>query len=96
VGDHRISWAIKAGFHGIGREYGTPDDMTWLNFSSTICEGVDDRVIEFFRELYNAGMEEFNEIMLKAIREERAADIERSERAQLAKLKAKYPDLSAP
>jgi hypothetical protein len=88
MGDHRIAFSIKAEFHGVKREY--PD--CWLNWSDSICGGVPDQVVEFFRELHERGMEAYEERVAQYNAEQNASRIEREERAELARLRAKYKD----
>lgn len=87
MGDHRASIKIEAAFHGVKRSV----DM-WINYSpdTSDYDGVDYRVVDFFRELYAAGMAVYNEEIAEFYEREAALEIERAERAELAKLKAKY------
>ena len=38
----------------------------WINYFPGECEGLDDRVVEFFRSVYERGMEKYREIMFKS------------------------------
>jgi hypothetical protein len=57
MGDHRMSIKIDASFHGVKDSV----DM-WINFVSGQCDGVDDRVLDFFKELYAKGMVKYDRI----------------------------------
>ena len=57
MGDHRASVKITIEFHGIKRT----SDM-WINYDgwNGTYEGVDDRIIEFCREVWEEGMQMYN------------------------------------
>jgi len=55
-------------------------------FADSECEGVDQRVIDFFRESYKEGMNRYR----KVIDEYRAKQDERLERETLERLQKKY------
>ena len=88
MGDHRASVTIHFEFHG----HKASIKDAWWNWSpdSSECHGVDQRVIDFFREATDAGMRRWDEQMANYWADELRAATERSERAQLEALKAKY------
>lgn len=87
MGDHRCSIKIEMEFHGVKDELNG-----WYNWMPGYVDGVDDRVIEFIRGVYERGMEVYQKQMDAYFEEQNRAEIERRERAELARLKAKYSD----
>lgn len=63
MGDHRASIKINAELHGVKKSC----DM-WINYTPGVCDGVDDRIVEFFRVLYKRGMAKYEEINTKPVR----------------------------
>jgi hypothetical protein len=87
MGDHRANVKIEFEFHGEVYKYDG-----WINWSPDNAEfdGVDGRVIEFFRESTADGMKRYNADVAEYMREQRAAEIERAERAEVERLNKKY------
>lgn len=54
------------------------------------CPGLDDRVVKFFRDAYEAGMARYDSIVYEANRKSHEAEVENNERAELKRLKDKY------
>ena len=81
MGDHRASCSIKFEFHGKLYEI----SFDWLNWSPNE-DGIDHRVVEFFRQAHNDGMHRYHEGLLEV---ERGRE-EDAERALYEKLKQKY------
>lgn len=87
MGDHRASIKIEMEFHGIKNKC----DM-WINYDGYNGEfdGVDDRIIEFCRDVYGRGMEKYNTQREKDYQREHKKEIEDGEKAELKRLKTKY------
>lgn len=85
MGDHRASIKIEMTFHGIKDSV----DM-WINYFPEECCSMDKRVVEFFKSVYERGMDEYEEKLFEAQREYREQEIERTERETLKRLKDKY------
>lgn len=83
MGDHRITLSIKAEFHGKTYEI----KEAWWNWSGP---EVDSRVKDFFESMWEDGYSRWLEGIRADQKEQNKAGIEKEERAQLAKLKAKY------
>ncbi len=81
VGDHRAEVKLEMTLHGKTYKH----TFDWINWD--IYGGCDQRVIETFEEWSRDALSRFNDEMAEA---EEAAT-ERKERAELARLKAKYP-----
>ena len=85
MGDHRASIKIQMEFHGEKKEC----DM-WINYSPSECCGMDSRVTEFFTEVYEKGMHNFEEMVWESEKEEREKAEKKKDLEDLARLKAKY------
>ena len=87
MGDHRASIKIEMEFHGVKDKC----DM-WINYSpdTSAYPGVDYRIVDFITSVYDRGMAKYDAHCAKLERESHAQDIERSERAELERLTAKY------
>ncbi len=89
MGDHRASIKIEAEFHGVTRKMDA-----WINYSgwaeSAEVEGVDDRIVKFFQGLWREGMAVYDQQMADFYTKQYGEEIERAERLEFAKLKAKY------
>ncbi len=85
MGDHRFTITIKMEFHGVEEEWGP----AWLNWSGG-RDGIDRRVTEFIESVRDRGYARFDDAMFKAEEARNKESIERTEREQLARLKAKY------
>jgi len=84
MGDHRVSIEIKFSAHGIERSC----DM-WINWPAE-HDAVDHRVIEFLRSAWNDAFDEWLRKEAEYLRDANKAFTERTEREELARLKAKY------
>jgi hypothetical protein len=82
MGDHRARIKIEMEFHGVKDSC----DM-WINYwPDGEYADVDDRIIQFIRQVYAEGMDVYEGRM----RNIRKREVERRERAELARLKAMY------
>lgn len=88
MGDHRAEVHIKFYFHG--KTYKL--DMDWINWSpwGSECEGIDQRVIDFFQRSTASGMEKYHKVVDKYHEEREKAEKEEQERRDLERLKKKY------
>lgn len=85
MGDHRASIKIEMEFHGV------KDSLdAWINYVPLSCCDMDERVVEFFRRVYYAGMEKFEAERAAAELEKNKDEIEKSEREEYERLKTKY------
>jgi hypothetical protein len=89
VGDHRATVKISFDFHG--KVYEMDSWINWTDYGSE-CSGVDQRVIDFFREAAADGLARYNLEVLDYWAEQAKKRQETSERAELVRLKGKYPD----
>jgi hypothetical protein len=82
MGDHRASIKINIEFHDV------KDEMEfWINYNPDgECWGIDDRIIDFIRDVYLRGMRKYE----KEDAKETAKEIEKEERAELKRLKKIY------
>ena len=85
MGDHRSSIKIEMEFHGVKDKC----DM-WINYIPTDCCSMDERVIKFFRGVYEDGMAKFNEEMAAHEFKRTKGERERAERAEYERLKKKF------
>lgn len=81
MGDHRMSIKIQAEFHGKKKS----TDM-WINWWPESESGIDQRIVDFFKELEAEGMAVFDKTMEKV----RKQAIEDEEKKELIRLKEKY------
>ena len=88
MGDHRAEVHITFYFHG--KTYKL--DMDWINWSSwgTACEGIDQRVIDFFQRSTANGMARYHKMINKEQEEQKRVDEEERERREFERLKKKY------
>lgn len=84
MGDHRATVDIKFTMHG--KTYEMDSYINWFDDG----DGVDHRVIDFFRESWRDAKARYDEREAERYEREHAADIEAAERRQLEQLKAKY------
>ena len=85
MGDHRAACRIEFEFHG--KTYKL--NLSWVNWVDSY-NGIDRRVLEFFESSYADGMSRWHDAQIEAEEEANAAAREAAERAELARLKAKY------
>ena len=78
MGDHRARIKIEMEFHGIKEKC----DM-WINYYPGEYDGVDDRIIEFIKNIYEKGMVKYNISVSEYWKEEK----EKEERAEYERLK---------
>lgn len=86
MGDHRAEIHITFNFHG--KKYKC--DLDWINYCPTEVDGVDQRVVEFFRESFENGIRRFEKQVYESHQEQRERETERQERAELERLQTKY------
>lgn len=85
MGDYRAIVKIEMDF---GKTFIT--DM-WINYSpDSECEGVDQRIIDWFRNAYEEGRAIIDSNIHKAQRKQRAVELEKHERSELKRLQEKY------
>jgi len=85
MGDFRASIKIEMEFLGIKEKA----DMD-INYSPNDCCNMDERVTEFFNNVYERGMEIYNENEREYREKEYKDEIEKWDKIQLKKLKEKY------
>jgi hypothetical protein len=87
MGDHRADVKITFKFHGQ-----TYEMDSWINWSGhgSECDGVDQRVIDFFRASTKDGLARYHAAADKAYAIAHAADIEASERREFERLREKF------
>lgn len=85
MGDHRASIKIEMEFHGVKDSC----DL-WINYSPDEYGCMDQRVVEFFKSVYDRGIVKYQEDLNRYFRDRRRKETEASERAELARLKEKY------
>ncbi|MGO9530803.1 MAG: hypothetical protein ACLP3B_06450 [Syntrophobacteraceae bacterium] len=88
MGDHRADVKIEMEFHGVKDKC----DM-WINYmgdsSFAECEGVDDRIVKFIRNIYEKGMTKYRQQMEEYYEKEHAEDIRKGEEREFERLKKK-------
>lgn len=88
MGDHRAT--IKIEFQLPNKTYKTEiGSMGGINYFPD-SDGIDHRVSEFFSESWDDYMHWYNEKAAEHFEKEHAAEIEAAEKAELARLQAKY------
>lgn len=85
MGDHRATVKIEFTFHGK-----TYQMNSWINWSPDECSGVDQRVLDFFRQATEDGLTRYHEEEMAYHAEQRKKETEENEREQLERLKKKY------
>jgi hypothetical protein len=86
MGDHRFDCEIKFRFHGKVYTFGP----CWLNWSTSECDDIDQRIVDFFRESVHDAMGRFREREDASRREHEAGLRDKREREEYERLKAKY------
>jgi len=68
MGNHRANIKIEMRFHGV-------EDKTdmWLNYCPNDCCDMDERVLEFFQDVYKRGMVKYDEAIEKMYAKENKA-----------------------
>lgn len=85
MGEHRFH--LKAEFSIYGQTYRCDMSRNWDEGSS----GIDDRILEFIRSSYEDAREKDMEAEIAEQHARELVETERRERAELARLQAKYP-----
>lgn len=87
MGDHRASIKIEFSMYGETKKA----DM-WINWSdaSSECSYVDQRVIDFFQESYQAMYDNYMEESRREAQKRIAREAEERERKEYERLKAKF------
>ena len=85
MGDHRFTITIKMEFHGVKEEMVD----AWLNWDGG-RDGIDSRIVRLIEDCRDRGFAKFDDDMAKYWAEQNQAKIEETERAELARLQAKY------
>mgnify|MGYP001616746596 FL=1 len=86
MGDHRASIRVEFTIHDK-----TYSNEWWINWFDD-GTGVDHRITDWFRECWYNALARYTAQTEELYANERAADIERAERADLARLKTKYEE----
>lgn len=84
MGDSRAT--VKIEFSIYGKNY---KNEWWINWSSEDC-GCDERIATWFENCRSEAYDDLQERNYEADREERERRVEATERAELARLEAKY------
>lgn len=84
MGDHRADIKIKFWFHNKTYKYDA-----WINYSPD-SDGLDNRVVEFFRESYEDGIRRYDELVAKDEEKRNREFVREKELAELKRLKLKY------
>jgi hypothetical protein len=85
MGDHRASIKLEMDAHGL---HFTKE--MWINWSSDGDDGCDRRITEWFGECWSRALAKYDQEVYEAERERRQRETESKERADLARLLAKY------
>lgn len=85
MSDHRASIKIEMDFHGVKDEC----DM-YINYIPE-ADGVDQRIADFLLDVYWRGMDKYNDQREKEYQRRNKKKIEEKEKAELERLKKKYP-----
>lgn len=85
MGDHRFTISIKMTFHD---ETGEIKDG-WFNWDGG-RDGIDSRIVRLIEDVRDRGFARYDRDMDAYFRDQNKGEIERSEREELARLKAKY------
>jgi hypothetical protein len=86
MGDHRADIKIKFSMYGKTRDA----DM-WINYSPDgEWYGIDQRVVDFFRDSYQAMRSEYDAEIIEIDLEREDAEKENAERAEYERLRAKF------
>lgn len=84
MSDHRADIKITFNFHGVDYKYDG-----WINWSPN-DDGIDQRIVDFFREAAEKGYARFDAQVAEYQHEYRERHERESELAELQRLKAKY------
>lgn len=75
-------------FHGVKDK----TDM-WINYSPWGCScNMDQRVIDFFNDVYERGMSKYNDMVFEMQREDREKEEEEKDLKEFKRLKEKYKE----
>jgi hypothetical protein len=85
MGDHRFSFKAEFGMHGVKKTL----NLDWCNWSGGE-EGIDSRITEWIESVRDQAYRSYYDAMDKAEEERRKPEVEKAEREELARLKAKY------
>jgi hypothetical protein len=85
MGDHRPKITADFEMHGHKAHY----DYGWCNWSDN-GDGIDQRIVDWFREQVEIAMNKYHERVHESQREQRQRDDEQRDRAEFARLKAKF------
>ena len=91
MGDLRADIKIEIDFIGIKKK-----QEFWINYCgdylSAECYGVDNRIVEFFRDIYEKGIEKYDRILQEQYEKEHKKEIEENEKKELKRLQNKYQE----
>jgi len=86
MGDMRASVKIEIDYIGIKDKC----DM-WMNYNPDgECEGVDDRIVEFFRRVHEKAVLKYNRLLDQQFARQHAGEIKEQELKELKRLQVKY------
>ena len=85
MGDHRAEIHVTFKIHG--KTYRL--DLDWVNYFVE-DDGIDYRVVNFFRQSWDDALGRYREKIHSAEKEADAKRLEATERAELSRLRAKY------
>lgn len=86
MGDFRADIKIK--MESLGKNYKMG---SWINYTpESECYGVDQRIIDFFRNAWDDIKSRHDKKVAKYFEEQHKEEIEKQERAELERLKDKY------
>jgi hypothetical protein len=85
MGDHRFSFKATFEMHGIKDEI----NLDWLNWGG-FDTGIDHRITDWIESVRDRAMAKYEEGVAAFWAEQNKAETEKAERAELARLKAKY------
>ncbi len=85
MGDHRPKITAHFEMHGHVADY----DFGWCNWSDN-GDGIDQRIVDWFRTQAEIAMSIYHQQLWEDQAEQRKIETEQHERAELARLSAKY------
>ena len=87
MGDHRAEVHITLQLHG--KTY--RGDWDWINYGG-FDEGIDSRIRDWFLDSWNDALRRYEAMLEEADAPRRLREMERAERAELVRLRLKYPE----
>lgn len=84
MGDHRAYVSIEFRFHGKTNKQSW--DINWFDDG----DGIDERIVEWFRECTEAGQRRYQKVVDEVMAERNKAQTEKRERTEYERLKEKF------